>query len=102
MPWQAGSPRVRKLRNSGACWTTMKGTADDHDTEQLAVPQHNARAGIGLAAFSLAGDRPGSAGGYSHGSLPPDVGPISGGSGRTRADAECSTRDLPRLRATAY
>src|ERR1700694_3448650 len=59
----------------------MKGTADDNDDDlKLAFPGSNAARGMGVVAFSVAGNSVGGAGHGRNGALPQGFGPECGGS----------------------
>src|SRR5579864_4896918 len=79
----------------------MKGIADD-DSDQLYEYGHYAIAGMGVVAFSMAGDGVGGAGGRGNGWIPQARGAISDRDHRAWVHARGSGRDIRLLLAAAH
>src|SRR4029077_13261984 len=100
MRWPETGPRATRSRRFAECSMSMKGTADD-DSDELDQRGNHAIAGMGIVAFSMAGDCVGGAGGSGHGCIPQALGAIPDRDRRTWADARRSNRDIRLLLAGA-
>src|SRR5271156_4950066 len=99
MLWPGVEPPARKLRNCAAYWTNTKGTGDDlsydDQSDELAIPEHDAFPGLDPAALSVARHGTVGAGRSSDDALSTRLRPLCTKRGGARSDARRAHRDVP-------
>src|ERR1700741_4747376 len=100
MRWRETKLHAKRSRRFAVCSTRMRGTADDY-SDKLDQSGRDAIAGMGFAAFSLAGGCVGGSRSGRNGCIPQAGGAISHRNRDARIDAALSGRDFLLIFAAA-